>query len=236
MKSYEQFLADLAVRESSGRYDVENQYGYLGKYQIGKLALIDSGYYRQDGKNNNEFLDKFWTGKDGVKSKADFLTMPEAQENAIREYMKVQWRYCIHDNLDRFLGQSKHGCEITISGLLAGAHLCGEPELNKFFKRDHYIPTDGNKVSIMTYIQKFAGYDTPFSPRKKLTGIQKNKQRQTIAYQIDRQAWVSVSEAIAMVKNSEVDGVVVTRKCGTIFLKTPPDQTKANNLGEVASI
>ena len=40
-RSYAAFLEALAGRESSGRYDAVNSYGYLGKYQLGKAALID---------------------------------------------------------------------------------------------------------------------------------------------------------------------------------------------------
>ena len=186
MSSYEQFLADLAVRESSGRYDIVNKLGYLGKYQMGESALMDAGYYQSDKKNDNHYSDRYWTGKDGVHSKTDFLKSPQAQENAIREYMKVQWQYLLHDNVDRFIGQTRFGILITISGALAGAHLVGWSCVGSFVKQgkisfDRNIP----KVPITEYIQKFAGYDTPFKLRKKLTGIQKNKQRKTEAYQID---------------------------------------------------
>ena len=34
-KSLEDWLEELAKRESSGRYDIVNSAGYLGKYQMG---------------------------------------------------------------------------------------------------------------------------------------------------------------------------------------------------------
>lgn len=72
MKTYAQYLEDLAARESSGRSDSQNQYGYLGLYQMGEAALIDAGYYKKSSANyNNDWSGKF-TGKDGVYSKEDF--------------------------------------------------------------------------------------------------------------------------------------------------------------------
>ena len=80
MKSYDQFLEDLAGRESGGNYQAINKKTlYLGKYQMGKLALIDSGSYRHDGKKGNSFSEAFWTGKDNVNSKMDFLNSPKVR-------------------------------------------------------------------------------------------------------------------------------------------------------------
>ncbi len=230
MKTYDAFFEALGQRESSGNYSaIQKRYGYLGKYQMGEAALIDCGYYKRDGKITNSFLDQFWTGKDEVKSRQDFLDNHQAQENAIREYMKVQWRYIIAKDLDRFAGQTREGLLFTVSGLLAGAHLGGHGRLETYLK-DNQLDPDGNGVFVTEYIQKFAGYETPFKPRKKLTGLQKDKKEKTIAYQIDGQDWVSVDIAVTMVKNIELDGVVVTNRQGKTFLRTPPDQTTANNL------
>jgi hypothetical protein len=190
MKTYEQFLEDLAESESSGSYQsVNKQTGYLGKYQMGKLALIDSGYYKKDGNSGNSFLDQYWTGKDGVKSKQEFLDNHQAQENAIRAYMRVQWRYLLSAGVDRYIGETRFNLVITTSGVLAGAR--------------GTIAYDGSKppVPITKYIKQFVGYDTPFKPRQKLTGIQKDKGRHAIQYQIDGKEWISKAIAIQRVKN-----------------------------------
>lgn len=132
---------------------------------MGEKALIDCGYYKRDGKFGNTFLDKLWTGKDGVKSKQEFLNNPKAQENAIRDYMKVQWGYVIFHNLDRYIGQKVDGILITTPGLLAGCHLGGHINLNNYIKQGTEFKDD-YKTTISGYIQKFGGYDTPFKPRK----------------------------------------------------------------------
>ena len=230
MKTYDAFFEALGQRESSGNYSaIQKKYGYLGKYQMGEAALIDCGYYKRDGKITNSFLDKFWTGKDGVKTKQNFLDNHLAQENAIRDYMKIQWRYIVSVNLDRFVGQSRKGILFSVSGFLAGAHLGGHGRLEAYLKDNQLYP-DGNGVFVTEYIQKFGGYDTPFKFRQRLTGFKKDKSQKTVEYQVDNHQWVSVSEAIAMVKNLEVDGVVVTNKTGTSYLRTPPDKNKGNNL------
>ncbi len=229
-KDYEQFLEELAKGESNGRYDIVNPLGYLGKYQMGELAFIDSGYYRKDSnKFDNRFSNFFWTGKDGIKSKQDFLNNHQAQENAIREYMRVQWGYILNKGLDRFVGKKVWGYFITVSGELAGAHLVGVGKLELFLKKG-VIKRDGNNVPITTYIEKFSGYETPFKPRKKLTGLQKDKSRNIVNYQIDGKEWISRDMAIQMIKNWELDGVIVPLRNGTLFLRTPPDKTRENNL------
>ncbi len=229
-KTYDDFFEMLGQRESSGNYmAVEKRYGYLGKYQMGEAALIDCGYYKRDGKINNVFSDKFWTGKDGVRSKQEFLDSHQAQENAIREYMKVQWRYILAKDLDRFFSQSRNGILFTVSGLLAGAHLGGHGRLEVYLKNNRFVP-DGNGVVVTEYIQKFAGYETPFKPRKKLTAVKKDKKGVAIFYQLDAKEWISKETAIQMAKNLELDGVVVTSTKGTVFLRTPPDQKMDTNL------
>ena len=59
MKSFEQFLYDLGARESGGKYNILNKYGYAGKYQMGEMALVDAGYYtKSGGKYNNDCRNK----------------------------------------------------------------------------------------------------------------------------------------------------------------------------------
>lgn len=229
-KTYDDFFEALGMRESSGRYDAVNNLRYLGKYQMGEEALMDTRYYRQDGhQKDNKFSNQFWTGKDGVHSKTDFLNNHHAQENAVRAYAYKHWQEIKQLNLDLYVGKTVHGYYLTISGMLAGTHILGVGGLLAFIKTG-LIKEDKNKVRIVEYIEKFAGYDTPFSPRKKLTGLQKNKQKKTIMYLIDDKQWVTKATAIEMVKNKEVDGVIVATKNGNIFLRTRPDYRLNNNL------
>ena len=77
-KDYSDFLDALGRRESSDRYDAENRFGYLGRYQMGELALREAGFMDTDGK---------WTSlanSYGIFSKSDFLQSPDGQNAAIR--------------------------------------------------------------------------------------------------------------------------------------------------------
>ena len=229
--SYDNFFEALGMRESSGNYAaIQAKYHYLGKYQMGEGALIDTGYYTDDGKkNNNKFLDQFWTGKDGVYSQKEFLKNHLAQENAVREYAYLHWVEIKNKNLDLYIGRIVHGHLLTISGILAGAHILGVGGLEAFIKHG-VVREDGNQVRIVAYIDQFAGYKTPFQARKKLTGIKRNKHKVTISYQIDQVEWVSKEEAIQMVRSKALDGVIVANRKGTVFLRTRPDNLTDNNL------
>ena len=171
-RTYQDYLATLAKRESGGQadpYQAVNKHGYLGKYQMGKLALIDAGFYQKDGSSNNDFHDHKWTGKHGVHSREDFLNSPEAQEAAIRSYNRAQWGHIRNKGLDAHLGrQYGDGPTLTPSGLLAGAHLVGVGNLAKYLNSEgKVVPRDGNKVPITRYIEAMAGYDVPVSrPRQ----------------------------------------------------------------------
>lgn len=149
---FEDFLEALGFRESSGRYDNDKNPDYHGKYQMGKLALAEAGYYNLKTKS--------FTGKNGIKSKQDFLKSPGAQEDAIRTYQKSQWKQIQSCGGEKYIGQKINGIEITPSGLLAGAHLVGPKNACQYLKnKGKSIPKDGNGTSIEEYLKKFSQYD-----------------------------------------------------------------------------
>lgn len=169
MKSYEEFLNSLGARESRGDYWAKNPYGYLGKYQFGTIALMDIDYKDISG----------WTGKNSVYKDEDFLSNPEIQESAIREYQEKSWEYIKHYNLDKYIGKTIKDVKITASGLLAGFHLKGIgtsfAKFNKKTTGKNYIGlrcflesngevdgTDGYGTHISEYIKRFCGYKIPF--------------------------------------------------------------------------
>lgn len=164
-KTYEDFAKKLAMSESSGRYDVENKFGYLGKYQMGEQALHTAGYYKLS--SNYSPSDPYlrwngtWTGKDGVWSKRDYLNNHSAQENAVRQYHAAQWRDITSKGLGDYVGKTINEVEITPSGLIAGAHLVGPTGLKNYLRSGgQNVRKDAFNTSVETYIQKFGGYDT----------------------------------------------------------------------------
>ncbi len=171
MKGYRDFLEDLGTRESGGDYGVVNSLEYLWKYQFGRQALEDVGYWGEGG----------WTGKDGVFCDGDFLSSPDVQEKAIRKYQKKVWSYIEFYGLDCYVGKKINGVEITPSGLLAGYHLKGiggsaksvkdelsdkRKGLRSFLESNGKIDgTDGYGTKILEYIKKFSNYKTPFDKK-----------------------------------------------------------------------
>ena len=154
--TYRDFLDALGERESGGDYGIVNSYGYLGKYQFGELALIDVGYYTADGTGANDWKPGYWTGKNGIDSKADFLADGAVQEQAIRAYMKLQWVYL--GETQRFAGQKIGGLKVTESGLLAGAHILGAGTVTAFHEAGAVAaPADAYGTAITEYMTLFAG-------------------------------------------------------------------------------
>ena len=160
MKTLQDFLNDLGARESGGNYKAYNKYGYAGKYQMGEMALVDSGYYVKPSKiYNNDWKGKF-LGKDGVYSIEDFLNNPQAQENAQIIFKKKQWSYLKAVGADKYCGQIINGYKITPSGLLAGAHLKGAGSVITYLKSGgKNIQKDAFGTSVESYIKKFANYN-----------------------------------------------------------------------------
>lgn len=166
MASYQDFLDDLGQRESSGDYKIVNTLGYLGKYQFGEAALVDLGYYKGDKTNNGDEQDWIggWTKKDGITSEKDFLSSVTAQENAIREWLDLQWDYIKEFSLEPHVGRAIKGQDITISGMLAGSHLGGITNLAEYLESRGKVEfVDAYGTSIADYIAEFASYDTPFT-------------------------------------------------------------------------
>jgi Ca2+-binding RTX toxin-like protein len=76
--------------------------------------------------------------------------------------MKLQWQYV--KSAWAYEGQVLDGVKLTVSGMLAGAHLVGAGNLNKYLLSGGVnAPADGNGVGVKSYITQFAGYATPYS-------------------------------------------------------------------------
>ena len=160
--TYDEFLNALGYRESSGRYDVVSTYGYLGMYQMGELALIDIGFYRGDGTSANDWIGT-WSGRLGITRRDAFLASPSAQEAAIRDYMAVNWSYLNHAGVAAYEGQVLNGRTITLSGMLASAHLVGFGGLATYLKSGGTeVPADAFGTTATEYLFGFADYETPF--------------------------------------------------------------------------
>jgi len=135
IKNMDLFLNDLGHRESGNRYDVVNQFGYMGKYQFGKSTLR--------------------TLKIKVTNDA-FLNSPDLQEYAMQQNLLYNKKK-LQKYIDKFEGQEINGILITESGILAAAHLGGAGSVKKYF-RSGKVMEDGNGVKITSYLKLFSGY------------------------------------------------------------------------------
>ena len=129
------FLYDMAERESSNRYDVVNQYGYMGAYQFGSQTLKNLGY---------------------EVSRKEFLSNPMLQEEAMLKLLKAN-KHTLRRQIKKYDGKLVNGVLVTESGLLAAAHLVGAGTVRKWVRNGKKY-TDGNGVDLTSYLVKFNGY------------------------------------------------------------------------------
>lgn len=170
--SIRKFLNVIADKESTNDPDKVNTIGYMGKYQFGEIALKDilqkgSGESAEDYENR---IKTYWPKNFGkIRTEADFNFFksrfknkgtdfwPEhKQDLAMKQLLKNNKAY-LGDYVDKWVGKKKNGIKITLSGLLAGAHLLG-PSNVKNFLDNGTIAKDGYGTPITEYIEKFGGY------------------------------------------------------------------------------
>ena len=136
-KNYTGFKEALAFKESQGKFNVVNKFGYLGKYQFGKKTLKRFKIY--NAKN--------------------FLENPKLQEKAFVALCKVN-KWILRKDIKRFVGKRINNITVTESGILASAHLAGAGSVKKYLRSyGEYEFKDGFGTSIDLYLKKFAGYN-----------------------------------------------------------------------------
>ena len=156
---------------------VNPQLYFLGKYQFAEILLIRLGYYKATvyfGKGaDKNYWKGTWTGKNGINSKAEFLNSPQTQEKAIREAFGVYWQdinYLMKKrgkSINSYLNQVKtfkeggksKNIKITLSGLIAAAHLKGPDKVVDLLVNGK-VSQDPFGTSILSYLSEFGGYET----------------------------------------------------------------------------
>ena len=163
MSDYGKFLEALAQRESSGRQCIESG-GHLGLYQMSKIALVDIGYIKYDGKGYriNNHTEYQWTKASGVKSYEEYLSNLQVQNNAVSAHHKNVLRYLKNNGAAAKIGTEVAGVYVTASGLLAAAHLVGSRAIGDWLKTpssQKNIPKDSLGTEATEYLERFGGYD-----------------------------------------------------------------------------
>ena len=136
------------------------------------------------------FRDENFTGKNGIDSYEAFTT-PDKHVLVIKDHFANKYQGIVTGLADRgktlqdYLGTDVYWnqldppvspppggraneVEITLSGLLAGAHLRGAAGVVSLLA-DHKNPSDENGTYILQYVQDYAGYDTPFGNKTRPT-------------------------------------------------------------------
>ncbi|MDH5553355.1 MAG: hypothetical protein OEX82_08490 [Nitrosomonas sp.] len=178
--TYQDYFDALGFKESSSvsngaqNYDIENPFGFIGKYQFGEAALFDLGYYGTDNSDSNLFRNDWagnWSGKNGLNSKQDYLNKGAIQEIIIQDWHDVLWARIEFLGLDKYEGQVLNGNQITISGMLAAAHLLGAGSASSdtaglkgyLVSGAVFSTADGNGTTADSYMNLFSGFQTPFT-------------------------------------------------------------------------
>lgn len=76
---------------------------------------------------------------------------------------------------------------------------------------------------------------TPKSDAKEIVGLVKSSGRVT-GYQLSDGSEVSKQEGVALAKDGEIKGVGIAHRKDTEYLKSLPDDSESNNLGNLPSV
>lgn len=76
---------------------------------------------------------------------------------------------------------------------------------------------------------------TPNSDAKEIVGLVKSSGRIT-GYQLSDGSTISKENAVAMAKAGDIEGVGIAHRKGSEYLKSLPDGTENNNLGNLPSV
>lgn len=126
--NYESYKEALGKRESGSDYSAVNRSGYLGKYQMGVMALETEGLMKPGTSKKGQskaivYNPKNWTIDGGAEA---FLSNPELQERTMKKYTERNRK-----TLKRIGLITEKSDSATVSGLLAASHLLGPGDVKK---------------------------------------------------------------------------------------------------------
>jgi len=155
----------LKVRESGGDPTKENEIGFAGLYQFGAPRLQTLGVY-QPGSNEDlktwnttgKTAPGKWSGQfnipgfPNVKTKADFLANPAAQERVFELDDQKKSAEMRANGLDKYVGQTVGGVKMTEEGIKNMIHLGGAGGAAAFLQSGGVIDrADKNGTKLSDY-------------------------------------------------------------------------------------
>ncbi|MBQ7580876.1 MAG: bacterial Ig-like domain-containing protein [Clostridia bacterium] len=148
---YGAFLEKLGYQESRNDYTVVNSYGYLGRWQIGHMALKDIGFMI-DSTHYSTLAASY-----GVYSDSDFLNNPAAQDYCVQALHKKIWGYILHYGDEKYIGKTMWDTKITISGMIAAGHHVGVGGLHEMLESGKAV-SDANGYSAVNSLKNLGGF------------------------------------------------------------------------------
>lgn len=149
-EEFNSFLNHLAVRESSSNWKIYNRWGYIGLYQIGRAARNDVGYGHIHFKDfiNNPYIFPVENQKDAV-IKLMNINLERMKPYSTKYYLLLL----------SIEGQEINNVKVTLSGIIAGAHLAGPRNVVRYIKSNgQFDPMDALGTRLSDYVKEFSGY------------------------------------------------------------------------------
>ncbi len=145
--------SSLLGTESGGKFSAKNnaigssgKRGHFGRVQFGQDRLID--------------LKKAGVVPYNMTSD-EFLKNEDVQVSAENWHFKDIQKFINTSNLDRYIGQTINGVEVTRDGLVAAAHLGGKGGMRQFIlSNGQYDKADANGTKLSDYLRIHAGNTT----------------------------------------------------------------------------
>ena len=134
--SLEDFIRDLGFRESSNRYHVVNEHGYMGRYQFSYSLVRRMGFR---------------------VSRDEFLSDPLIQDQVMLQLL-FHNKQILSDMINTYDRTYVHGVWVTESGILAAAHLIGPGRVKRFLRYGE-VSQDAFGTSVDDYLSSFSGYN-----------------------------------------------------------------------------
>lgn len=156
----------LVTRESGGRLNAQNEWGYSGLYQWGAPRLATLGLYQPGPGENLETWSRTrmrddpakWTGTlnipghPEVRTVRDFMGNAEAQRTVRSLDVQRMDADSAAAGLDRFIGQTVGGVQITREGIRNMMHLGGKEGARLFLESGGAINRqDANGTTLADY-------------------------------------------------------------------------------------
>ena len=137
INDYNGFKELLGFKESSGRYNRINKFGFMGKYQFNLNTLK---MYR-------------------VFNAKKFINNPKLQERVF--LINVQRnKWILRKDIKWFVGTKINNIVVTESGIIAAAHLAGPGNVKKYLRSGgEFNSKDAFGTSISMYMEYFKNYD-----------------------------------------------------------------------------